>query len=132
MTPPGAAPPPSGRAAPPPRERVVLANRRGARMVRTRVEVQEQTEVGDAMIRGLVRAQLSLALRVAAVVALLFGAIPVLLAVFPGVADAAVSGVRLPWLLAGCLPVPILLVAGWFYVRAAERNEQDFTDLVDD
>ena len=30
----------------PPRERVVLASRRGARMVRTRVEVQEQTEVG--------------------------------------------------------------------------------------
>ncbi len=42
-------------AVPPARERVVLAKRRGARMVRTRVEVQEQTEIGDAMIRGLVR-----------------------------------------------------------------------------
>ena len=52
----------------PPRERVVLAHRRGARMVRTRVEVQEQTEVGDALVRGLVRAQLGLALRLAAVV----------------------------------------------------------------
>jgi len=28
--------------------------------------------------------------------------------------------------------LPILLAAGWFYIRAAERNEQDFTDLVDD
>ena len=36
----------------------MLAHRRGARMVRTRVEVQEQTEVGDALVRGLVRAQL--------------------------------------------------------------------------
>ena len=53
----------------PPRERVVLAHRRGARIVRTRVEVQEQTEVGDALVRGLVRAQLGLALRLAAVVA---------------------------------------------------------------
>ncbi len=121
-----------GRAAPPPRERVVLAQRRGARMVRTRVEVQEQTEVGDAMIRGLVRAQLSLALRVALVVGLLFGAIPLLLVVFPGAAGVAVLGIRLPWLLAVCLPVPILLAAGWFYIRAAERNEQDFADLVDD
>lgn len=122
----------SSGAVPPARERVVLAKRRGARMVRTRVEVQEQTEVGDAMIRGLVRAQLSLALRVAAVVALLFGAIPLLLVAFPAVAETTVLGVRMPWLLAAGLAVPILLVAGWFYIRAAERNEQDFTDLVDD
>ncbi|MGO4201868.1 hypothetical protein AB4Z09_08895 [Rhodococcus sp. TAF43] len=118
-------------AVPPARERVVLAQRRGARIVRTRVEVQEQTEVGDAMIRGLVRAQLSLALRVAVAVGLAFGAVPVLLLLFPRVADVAVFGIRLPWFLAGA-PLPILLAAGWFYIRAAERNEQDFTDLVDD
>ncbi|BCN47771.1 membrane protein [Prescottella equi] len=119
-------------AVPPARERVVLAKRRGARMVRTRVEVQEQTEIGDAMIRGLVRAQLSLATRVAAAVGLLFAVVPVLLLVFPDVADVVVFGVRLPWLLAVSVPLPILLVAGWFYIRAAERNEQDFADLVDD
>ena len=39
-------------AGPPPRQRVVLAQRRGARMVRTRVEVQQQTQIGDAMVRG--------------------------------------------------------------------------------
>ncbi|MBM4467945.1 hypothetical protein [Prescottella equi] len=111
---------------------MVLAKRRGARMVRTRVEVQEQTEIGDAMIRGLVRAQLSLATRVAAAVGLLFAVVPVLLLVFPDVADVVVFGVRLPWLLAVSVPLPILLVAGWFYIRAAERNEQDFADLVDD
>ena len=47
---------------------MVLAHRRGARIVRTRVEVEEQTEVGDALVRGLVRAQLGLALRLATVV----------------------------------------------------------------
>ncbi|BCN62655.1 hypothetical protein MPC38_05515 [Prescottella equi] len=119
-------------AVPPARERVVLAKRRGARMVRTRVEVQEQTEIGDAMIRGLVRAQLSLATRVAAAVGLLFAVVPVLLLVFPDVADVVLFGVRLPWLLAVSVPLPILLGAGWFYIRAAERNEQDFADLVDD
>ena len=61
---------------PPPRQRVVLAHRRGARMVRTRVEVQEQTEVGDALVRGLVRAQLGLALRLAAVVTCIVFVIP--------------------------------------------------------
>ena len=52
----------------PQRQRVVLAHRRGTRMVRTRVELQEQTEVGDAPVRGLVRAQLGLALRLGALV----------------------------------------------------------------
>ena len=46
----------------------MLSHRRGTRMVRTRVEVQEQTEVGDALVRGLVRAQLGLALRLATLV----------------------------------------------------------------
>ena len=115
----------------PARERVVLAKRRGARMVRTRIEVEEQTEVGDAMIRGLVRAQFSLAVRVAALVALFFGAVPLLWAVFPRAADAALFGIGAPWWLAGA-SIPILLAAGWFYIRAAERNERDFTDLVDD
>ena len=62
----------------PQRQRVVLAQRRGARMVRTRVEVQEQTLVGDALVRGLVRAQLGLALRLAAVVVCAVVAIPLL------------------------------------------------------
>ncbi|QBJ97428.1 hypothetical protein ERC79_16905 [Rhodococcus sp. ABRD24] len=119
-------------AIPPARQRVVLAQRRGARIVRSRVEVQEQTEVGDAMVRGLIRAQLSLALRVALAVGLLFGVVPLLLVAFPATAEVAVFGVRLPWLLAGAVAGPILLAAGWFFIRAAERNEQDFTDLVDD
>ena len=68
----------------PPRQRVVLAERRGARMVRTRVEVQEQTAVGEALMRGLMRAQLGLALIcVAVVIVLLVGSIPLLNAIFP-------------------------------------------------
>jgi hypothetical protein len=37
----------------------------------------------------------------------------------------------LPWLLLGVLVYPAMLGLGWFYVRQAERNEHDFTDLVD-
>ncbi|UYP19747.1 hypothetical protein OED52_04085 [Rhodococcus sp. Z13] len=117
---------------PPPRERVVLAERRGARMVRTRVEVQQQTEVGDAMVRGLVRAQLGLALRVALTTVCLLGAIPLLFHAVPGLADVTVLGIRLPWLLLGVVGYPLLLGIAWVYVRLAERNEQDFTDLTDD
>lgn len=117
---------------PRPRERVVLAHRRGARTVRTRVEVQEQTEVGEAMIRALVRAQLGLALRVAAAVVLVACAVPLLLVAFPALGDLTVLGVRLSWLILGVAAYPALYVAGRIYIRLAERTEQEFVDLTDD
>ncbi|RZK96202.1 MAG: hypothetical protein EOP30_01020 [Rhodococcus sp. (in: high G+C Gram-positive bacteria)] len=116
----------------PQRERVVLAQRRGARIVRTRVEVQEQTEVGDAMIRGLVRTQLGLALRLALLAASLLCAVPLVMFLFPALSDVSVLGIRLPWVVLGVLVYPVLLTTGWVYVRQAERNEQEFADLVDD
>ncbi|TQC47050.1 hypothetical protein EEB14_22515 [Rhodococcus sp. WS4] len=116
----------------PQRERVVLAQRRGARIVRTRVEVQEQTEVGDAMIRGLVRTQLGLAIRLALLAASLLCAVPLVMFLFPGLSDVSVLGIRLPWVVLGVLVYPVLLTTGWIYVRQAERNEQEFADLVDD
>ena len=87
----------------PERERVVLAKRRGARVVRTRVEVAEQTEVGEALIRGLMRAQLALAVRVAVVAVLALGSIPLIAFAFPAFADVVVFGVRLPWLILAVL-----------------------------
>ena len=115
----------------PQRERVVLAHRRGARLVRTRVEVQEQTQVGDALVRGLVRAQLGLALRLAAVVVCLLGAIPLLNAILPGLGAVTVFGVRLNWLVLAGLAYPLLYGIGWFYVRLSEQAERDFVGVVD-
>ena len=116
----------------PPRERVVLAHRRGARMIRTRVEVQEQTEVGDALVRGLVRAQLGLALRLAALVMCVVVAIPVGGSAFPALESLAVFGIRLNWLLLAVLMYPLLYVVGRFYIKLAEQNERDFIRVVDD
>lgn len=115
----------------PQRERVVLAHRRGARMVRTRVEVQEQTQVGDALVRGLVRAQLGLAIRLAAVVMCAVAATVVLHTAFPGVAAADVAGIRLNWLLLGVLAYPLLYGVGRIYVRLADQAERDFVRVVD-
>jgi hypothetical protein len=115
----------------PHRERVVLAHRRGTRMVRTRVEVQEQTEVGDALVRGLVRAQLGLALRLAAVVMSAVGAILVFGTAFPGLAAVSVAGIRLNWLLLAVLAYPLLYGVGRLYVRLAEQAERDFVRVVD-
>jgi nucleoside permease NupC len=115
----------------PHRQRVVLAHRRGARLVRTRVEVQEQTQVGDALVRGLVRAQLGLALRLAAVVVGAVAAISLLNAGFPGLATLTVAGVRLNWLVLAVLVYPLLYGVGRLYVRLAEQAERDFVRVVD-
>jgi len=115
----------------PQRERVVLSQRRGARMVRTRVEVQEQTQVGDALVRGLVRAQLGLALRLAAVVVCAVVAIPLLNAAFPDLAAISVAGIRLNWLVLAVLVYPLFYGVGRLYVRLAEQAERDFVGVVD-
>ncbi|HEV7419079.1 MAG TPA: hypothetical protein VGO30_04460 [Mycobacterium sp.] len=115
----------------PQRERVVLAHRRGARMVRTRAEVQEQTQVGDAFVRGLVRAQLGLALRLAAVVVASVAAVPLLIGLFPEVAAVKVFGIRLNWLLLAAVVYPVMYGVGRLYVRLAEQSERDFVRVVD-
>lgn len=115
----------------PARQRVVLANRRGARVVRTRVEVQEQTAVGDALVRGLVRAQLGLALRLAAVVMVIVVAIPLSGLVFPVLVTTSVFGLRLNWLVLALL-CPLLYGVGWVFVRLAEQGEKDFVRVVDE
>jgi len=116
----------------PQRERVVLAHRRGTRMVHTRVEVQEQTEVGDALVRGLVRAQLGLALRLAAVVAGTMAALPLLNNAFPELAAVTVFGMRLNWFILAVLVYPALYAVGRLFIRLAEQGEREFISVVDD
>jgi hypothetical protein len=100
--------------------------RRGARR-----DLREQTVRGEVIIASLRRAQLRLALIVAAVFGAVLGGLPLLFAVFPEVRDAQVAGLPLGWLLLGLLVFPSIIAGGWWYVRAAERNERDFVDLVD-
>ena len=117
--------------APARRTRVVLgeaARRRPTDPVRA--ELAAQTPVGEALVKGLVRAQLALALRLSLVVVTGLGALPLLFAVAPAVGEVKVLGVNLPWLLLGVLSFPFLLLVGWAYVRWAERNEQDFTAVI--
>ena len=93
--------------------------------------LDEQDLVGELLVRSLVRAQLFLALRLLAVLAVLLGGLPLLFALAPSARDAEVLGLPLPWLLLGVLVYPGLLLGGWVYLRLAERNERDFTDLVE-
>jgi hypothetical protein len=116
---------------PPQRVRVVLAG--GTRPPRPDAaarEIEEQTPVGEVLVKGLIRTQLSLALRLSVLVAALFGIQPLLFAMVPGVARTTVGGIPLPWLMLGVLAYPAVFGIAWAYVRAAERNEKHFTELV--
>ena len=114
------------------RTRVVLGEAAARRRLadRARADLAEQTPVGEALVKGLVRAQLALALRLALVVVTGLGALPLLFAAAPGVGTVTVGGVNLPWLLLGVLAFPFLVGVGWAYVRWAERNEQDFVAVI--
>jgi drug/metabolite transporter (DMT)-like permease len=104
---------------------------RGARRRGMRRDVSEQTELGVTLIRSLRRAQLRLAVIVGLVLAVTLGGIPLLFLLAPGVRDARVGGLAVGWLLLGVLVFPAICLGAWAYVRAAERNEAAFVELVE-
>ncbi|MFI0485642.1 hypothetical protein [Actinomadura sp. 9N215] len=94
-------------------------------------EIDEQTGLGEAYMRSLVRTQLRLAIRLCLVLAVVVAGLPLLFATVPAVREQEVLGVPLPWVLLGGLIYPWFVGCGWWYVRQAERNEADFAELVD-
>ena len=95
-----------------------------------RREIDEQTIVGEVYMRSLVRLQLRLAVGICLIFAVLLGGLPILFTLEPGMSRTQWLGVPLPWLLLGVVVYPVLVVTAWFYVRQAERNERDFSELV--
>lgn len=99
-------------------EEVLLSPSRG--------HITPSTEA-TSRVRGLMRAQLRAALIVS------IGFFAVMLAVgtgavlFRDLATATLVGIPWEWLLPGAGFFPLLLVAGWWYVRTAERLERRFT-----
>jgi hypothetical protein len=116
----------------PRRKRVVLNDSRNpVTVVRVITELEEQTSVGEALVRNLVRAQLKMALWLALLTAVIFGSLPLAFYLLPRFADTSVFGVRLPWLMLGVLPFPVLFAIGLLYNRLAERHEKDFVNMVE-
>ncbi|RJQ75010.1 hypothetical protein D5S17_21845 [Pseudonocardiaceae bacterium YIM PH 21723] len=117
---------------PPRRVKVVLADRRGAKRVpRTLIELEEQTKIGEELVKNLVNAQLRTSVLVAATTLVVLCTFPMLFRYVPNFADASLFGIRLPWLLLGAVPFPLLIGAGKWYSRRAERHERDFINMVE-
>ncbi len=94
-------------------------------------EIDEQTGVGAIYMSSLLRSQLRLALMVLFALGVLVGGLPLLFAVAPAVQHARLFDVPVPWLLLAFAVYPLMIGLGWLYVRAAERNESDFAEVVD-
>lgn len=123
---------PAVRGKPGKRERVVLAERRSSRrVVRTLAEVEEQTGVGEVLVRQLVRAQLTLAIRLMVLTVMVLVSIPLMFLLVPALGTLSVLGFRLPWLLLGLAVYPFFIAVAWSYNRSADRNEQEFTEMVE-
>lgn len=91
---------------------------------------REPTEVSDALLRSLIRAQLALSIRMLAVFGTLLLGLPLLFALAPRLGDWKVFGIDLPWIILGVTIYPLLVLLGFLYVRVAERNEREFAELV--
>lgn len=91
---------------------------------RAQSEIDEQTALGGAYVRSLMRGQLRAALSGFAVLALTVATLPL---AFRALDDDAVT-----WYVLGFAVYPPLGLIAWWYVRTAERNERDFARLVAD
>ena len=103
-----------------------------ARAVSIASEIDEQTRLGEVYITSLMRSQLRLAIGVLGVVAVTLGALPLLFWLVPGISRLDVLGIPLPWILLTVVAFAEVITLGWLYVRQAERNEHNFSDLLDD
>lgn len=106
--------------------------RRGPRPRRTAAsELEAQSELGEIYLAALLRSQLRLAVSTVVVLAVTVGALPVVFWLVPSLTSHHVLGMPVSWVVLafGCYPVLVLLA--WRYVRAAERNEHEFTHVVE-
>lgn len=94
-------------------------------------EIDAQSDVGAVYVRGLVRAQLRLALRTTLALVVSIGLLPVLFHVAPGLGGHQVLGMPVPWVVLAFACYPVLVVVAWRYVRAAEKAEAAFVQVVE-
>lgn len=132
-------PPPTGPAA----RRVTVAHPRtlasrsapgssgGPRRPPVADDLRRQTPLGDVYLRSLMRTQLRLGLAVVGVLVFVVGGLPILFVTSPGLRDATVGGIPVPWLVIGVAVHPVILTLAFVYNRQATSNERDFADLVE-
>jgi hypothetical protein len=105
--------------------------RRLAGLRSPRQELADATEHGDVYLRRLRRAQLQLSLLALVAFGGVFGILPVVLDLLPGLRHTNVIGVPVAiWIV--ILPLsPLFLAIGWLYARRADALDSAFSELVE-
>ena len=88
-------------------------------------------EADAVFSRGLVRAQLRLAVGCVSAFLVVAGALTGVIAALPALGDPVVGAVPLSWLLHAYGFYPVILAFGLIYARAAARNERRYRQLAD-
>jgi hypothetical protein len=113
----------------------VTSPRRATRSGQTRrtaaSEIDAQSELGEIYLAALLRSQLRLAVGTILALASTVGSLPVLFWLVPGLTSHRVLGMPVSWVLLAFACYPVLALLAWRYVRAAERNEREFTHVVE-
>lgn len=122
-----------GRGGTPRRVRVTsprqAAHRQGPVRARS-AELAEETGIGDVYVASLMRAQIKLSLALLLGLAVVAVGLPALLLGVPEIHAVRIGPVPVSWLLLGVLIYPFALTVVFSYVRAAERVEREFVDLL--
>lgn len=117
-----------------PRRVVVTHPRTTSRRRSSRTSAQrdlaEHTVRGEVLLASLRRSQLRLAISIATLFIAILAALPLLYASLPFLHDAVFFGVPALWLILGFGVFPFIILLGWIHVRATERYEQQFIDLI--
>ncbi len=118
---------------PPPRVRVTSTRRDAATQAQLRSltrEIDEQSNLGEVYMAGLMSAQLRLAAKVLAFGAVGLGGLPLLFLLVPATRTLEIGRIPLPWLILAVLVYPVSFVVARFYVRTSERIEAEFSAVV--
>jgi len=93
-------------------------------------EIDAQSPVGEIYMKSLIRSQLRIAIAMLVAIGLGIGGIPLLVWFAPEATDVTLFGIPVVWVFLGGVAYPVLVVVGWLYVRQAERNERQFSELI--
>ncbi len=109
-----------------------IAAQRGARTAQPALrDLDEQSAVGEVLVRSLQRAQLRLAAGVLTVFVAVFGGLAAVLVRSDGFGGQQLFGVPLSWLVLGPPSYLVIVALAALYNRLARRNEREFLNLVE-
>jgi hypothetical protein len=110
---------------------VLADSRTPVTVLRTVVELEEQTSYGEELVRQLIGTQFRTGLRLWGTAVAVLASLPALFYFVSPLNEYTLAGVRLPWLLLGILPYPLLFSIGYWYNVRTERNEREFVEMVE-